>query len=428
MKILIDNGCYHLRNMGDVVMLQVAVSRLRDLWPEAKIDVFTNEPELLSLYCPGTNPISAQSQDFWFRNRNLFGRFSQSSSVFKKIDRAIAYRWPLLAWTIIGLRTSRRQSHVRHVKRFLKAFLASDLIVASGDGGINDIFQFSAESRLELFYMASLNRKSSAMFGQGIGPIENPILRNLGTTILPLVDIICIREKRAGIPLLDSLKIPRNRVVVTGDEAIEIAYNSKPNELGNSLGINLRVAEYSEVNSHHLQTIGEIVRNAASKYNAPLVAVPILLHKVESDLNSIHRLVEGHDGTFVDGEHINSPIDVIKQIGQCRVVVTGSYHGAVLALSQGIPSIGLAKSRYYSDKFLGLSDQFSVGCEVLFMDDKDLGNKLKKAIDKAWKSAEILKTPLLKAAHGQIKSAHSAYQRLYELVELRKTKPTISRL
>ena len=55
-------------------------------------------------------------------------------------------------------------------------------------------------------------------------------------------------------------------------------------------------------------------------------------------------------GTSIEG--------TITTIARCRLVVTGSYHAALFALSMGVPAIGIATSRYYEDKFLGLADQF----------------------------------------------------------------------
>ncbi len=53
--------------MGDVAMLQVAVSRISELWPNALIEVVTEVPELLSLYCPNARPLTARGSEVWFQ-------------------------------------------------------------------------------------------------------------------------------------------------------------------------------------------------------------------------------------------------------------------------------------------------------------------------------------------------------------------------
>ena len=73
MRILVENGCYDLCNMGDVAMLQVAVQRLSNLWPDASIEVVTAEPGLLAQYCPNAHPITARGRNLWLKDRNLPG-------------------------------------------------------------------------------------------------------------------------------------------------------------------------------------------------------------------------------------------------------------------------------------------------------------------------------------------------------------------
>ena len=57
MKIFVENSGYDLENMGDVAMLQVTVSRLQSLWPDAVIVILTNAPEKLAELCPNTFPV-----------------------------------------------------------------------------------------------------------------------------------------------------------------------------------------------------------------------------------------------------------------------------------------------------------------------------------------------------------------------------------
>src|SRR5256885_509811 len=66
MRIIVDNGTYHLTNLGDVAMLQVAVSRLRALFPDADIHVISQAPHLLQKFCPGTHAVSPVGRDRWF--------------------------------------------------------------------------------------------------------------------------------------------------------------------------------------------------------------------------------------------------------------------------------------------------------------------------------------------------------------------------
>jgi colanic acid/amylovoran biosynthesis protein len=104
--------------------------------------------------------------------------------------------------------------------------------------------------------------------------------------------------------------------------------------------------------------------------------------------------------------------EVIRQAGECRVVVTGSYHAGVFALAQGVPVVGIARSEYYRDKFHGLAGQFGPGCTVLHADEAPFAGKLGEAIDRAWNEAETVRPQLLRAAESQVLAARAAYERL----------------
>src|SRR5213080_2293093 len=76
MRIVVEPGSYTCFNMGDVAMMQVCLSRLAELWPGAQIQVVTQSPERLTLFCPNAVPILESGKEYWFRDK-LFGRFGR---------------------------------------------------------------------------------------------------------------------------------------------------------------------------------------------------------------------------------------------------------------------------------------------------------------------------------------------------------------
>jgi colanic acid/amylovoran biosynthesis protein len=115
---------------------------------------------------------------------------------------------------------------------------------------------------------------------------------------------------------------------------------------------------------------------------------------------------------------IETPEDVIRQIGKCRVVVTGSYHAGVFALAQGVPVVGLVQSAYYEQKFAGLQERFPGGCRTLDFRRLVTSGEIEEAICDAWESAEQVRDSLLEAAVRQIELGRSAYQTVRELYPL----------
>ena len=148
-----------------------------------------------------------------------------------------------------------------------------------------------------------------------------------------------------------------------------------------------------------------------------MVALPISHSAHELDDRIIRQALAGYEDIQNGWRRFDTPLEIIKKTGRCRLVVAGTFHTAVFALAQGIPAVGLVKSTHYMNKFSGLVDQFGAGCDVVCLDDERLGEKLADAIDRAWESAEQVRPQLLEAAIQQIELGRLAYQEIYELVE-----------
>ena len=146
-----------------------------------------------------------------------------------------------------------------------------------------------------------------------------------------------------------------------------------------------------------------------------LIPVPIAMHPYSRDDLTIKQLLIGFDEQSDGGETLDSPLKVIKQAALCRVVVTGAYHAAVFALAQGIPVVGLAKSAYFSSKFLGLEDQFGEGCQTILLNEPALPQRLCSAIERAWQNADKLREPLQAAALRQIELSRRSYEQVKDL-------------
>jgi colanic acid/amylovoran biosynthesis protein len=203
-----------------------------------------------------------------------------------------------------------------------------------------------------------------------------------------------------------------------------MAYLSRPDCLGTGIGVNLRSSAYSGVDADFVQYLRPVFHEAARRHQATLVPVPISRVPGEADADTILQLLRGYDERSDGGREIDSPSKVLDQIQQCRIVVTGSYHAAVFALSQGTPVVAVACSAYYVDKFIGLAKQFGSGCLTIRADDADPAGSLLAAIDRAWDSAVETRPGLLAAAAQQIELSKAAYRKVYELVESRSASAT----
>lgn len=440
MRILLDPVIHDVRNTGNNAMLQAAVDRLLRLWPDAFIDVVTMSPYLLKQYCPQVHPIHKDGEDY-----ESDKRYQLVSNALRFVPRVVFMtifelreevwrRWPALTPGQIRrriaslLRAGRKSPEVsssalnegkkedENRPALHESVNRADLVVINGGQLLSDEVKEYTIPLLDRLEAANQCGKATAMVGQGVGPLQDLELRARAEAVLPLVDHIAVRDKQTSPELLNSLGVNPIRVMLTGDDAIEMAYEARATTMGNGIGVSMRVASYTGVENHHLEIIRVALSQAATKYKTRLIALPIAHGAIESDAEVIQQLMTGPSRS-TGWRKFDTPHEIIKRTGQCRLVVTGTYHPAVFALAQGIPVVGLAKSTQYIHKFSGLADQFGCGCEVLLLDDEQLLEKLTFAIDTAWQSAGEVRPPLLEAAVRQIDSGRAAYQHLYELVE-----------
>ncbi len=400
MKVLIDPSSHHLLNVGDVAMLQVCVSRLQERWPTAQIAVVTEAPQLLGSLCPQTLPIPAAGRYGWLRQPEATGDATRPERLARRLPRAAAH-------TTLSLEARRRGRRQPELRAFADAMLAADLFLMSGRGGLTDAFGDESIATLEELRFATTAGVPVALMGQGIGPLDDELARRAGE-VLPALDLICLREGRAAPALLAGLGVAGERVIVTGDDAIELALGATGSRA--ALAVSVRVADYAALSADQLDAVARGVRTAAARAGAALEPLAMSRHPHEQDAATLERLC----GTPAVAP--KDPSAAIGRIGGARVMVAGSYHAAVLALAQGIPAVCLAGSPYYDWKFAGLWGQFGDGCALVSVTEPDVEQRIADAVEQLWHDAPALEAPLRAAALGQVEASRGAYDRLEALL------------
>jgi colanic acid/amylovoran biosynthesis protein len=409
-RVLIEPSDYVLRNAGDMAMLRTAVSRLIQKWPQALIQVLSDEPDALQAFCPEATPLPSAGRRYWLQMVRVPERFP--GIVQRHAAKLVKVLWRRrLGWN--------NRAALASLREFTNVVANADLVIVTGMGGITDAFPEYATNLLETLALAVRCRRYVAMLGQGFGPLHTPKLVAQARAVLPHIDFIGIREDRASLPLLLSLGVALDRVMTTGDDAIEIAYRLRRDSFGEGLGVNLRIADYSGVDRSLLEPLRQVLRDATRAYRVPMVPLPISHVPGEADVETIRYLMDVDDDSFGDGSPLEALDAVIWQVQKCRLVVTGSYHAGVFALANGIPTIGLARSTYYIDKFMGLSAMFGPGCETVLLEKRDFAQHLKDAIARLWNAAESFKPLLLANAARQIELGYEAYNRIGDAVSTR---------
>jgi polysaccharide pyruvyl transferase WcaK-like protein len=424
MKILVENSGYRLQNMGDLAMLQVGVARLKSIFPDSSISVFTLDQNRFGKLFPDTNFLLPHGRDhlsYPLINSLYHSENSRIRELWTRFEDKLRCSYPQFKQSLVTLKLKRFPEKLSEAERYLDVVNESDLIVAMGGGYITDSFMVFTSQKLDTLALSARLGKTTVMLGQGIGPLSEENSFEKANAVLPLMDLIALREKRASLTLLHKMDIAAEKIMVTGDDAIELAFNARQANLGSAIGVNIRIAGYSNVNKGVIDLIRKIIQNFAASKNAQLLPIPIehahSSQKNSSDSSSIREILKGYDDSSDGGASLDTPLKVIEQAGLCRLVVTGSYHAGVFALSQGIPVIGLAKSQYYVDKFEGLADQFLGGCVPILMHEESFTTELESSLSNLWDEAEQRRPQLLKAAQQQVESGYIAYRRVQKLVD-----------
>ena len=413
MRILIDPGTYDFTNLGCVAVLQICLERLRGLFPHATIHVFTADPSGLARHCSHASVLSTRGPRSWYSDTELLGRLQVCLP--KPVSKAVALGTrilrqsrPELLHRALSWKARLHGDGGHAITTYLTVVRQADLIVISGLGGLRG----SEINTLDTLETALALRKPTAMFGLGLSGDHSDEILARARKILPNVDLIAVRERSTAPQLLQRLGVREDRIAVTGDDAIEAAFRLCPNVRGQSLGVNLRVQRTSGVQASFIATLRPVIHGFAKRHRARLQPLPGANDRGIHDCETIRAVVDGYDAESDGGEELDEPRKVILAVGRCRAVFTGAYHIAVFALSQGIPTVCVAHSDYFTDKMLCLAAMFGAGCHFVSLRHADSAQHIEHALDKAWNAPESTRHSLSAAASRQIEAGHAAYRRL----------------
>ncbi len=413
MKILIENSGYALRNMGDLAMLQVGVSKISTLFPSAEIYIYTSSPDRLAEHKIRGIPVDPTINLQWARGRVIpvLGRWFPESwySAILELDHHFKRMVPLASQRLIKTYSGCGLAEPQQKPSVVDLVRQSDLIIATGGGYLTDSFSEFAMQLLVTIELGQYFGKPTAIFGNGLGPLKDIRLAKQAARVFPRLQLLGLREGLRSPALARQLGAPVSITCVTGDDAVGLAHGLTPQSLGNQLGINIRCAEYSGVSEQLGRNLVRACREIAEVIGASTVSIPISFCDAAPDLQP---LVSSSANRYSRESVLETPETIIRRVGQCRLVVTGSYHAGVFALSQGVPVVGVAVSQYYVDKFEGLSKQFGSGCQVHQMGHDIDFCGLRDTVCKLWENAPELRPDLLKRAKAQTMASDDLYERL----------------
>jgi len=411
-RILVDHSGYDLLNLGDIAQLQVCVRRLTQLWPNASIGVIANDSDRLREHCPGASLVDSRVSRSALA-KHLPGRIR---SGLVQVHKMMA---PSAPWHRRSKGHASDTAWPPHVD-LLQAVREADLVIVSGGGNINDTFWWHGSGVLSVVSLAQRLGTPTALFGQGIGPLSNRLLRRQLRSVAREVKVVGVREGVMSPGVLERAGVVGERVTVTGDDALEIATPAAVPTTGTGVGLNIRIAAYTGLDSSVARTVRETVIAAAEVRDAPLIALPVSRYQRSGEIDGQEDLAGtiGTNAANIEVCDIRTGEELAEAVRKCRVIVTSSYHAAVFGLANGATTLCLVANPYYDSKFAGLAELFPGACTVVRLDLSDLRERLGEAFDRAWSLDENVRHGAFASATEQVLRSRRLYEELRDAIGL----------
>ncbi len=352
-------------------MARVAVDRVLRAHPDAQISMYAASQELLVAH--GLAAVRALPDRPW----HLWGRL-----VRKWMRRAppgqvgwqIPFRWPKLYLAVANFRG--KVTEPSDVRRWVDEVRRADILVLCGQGALHDGSDRRFDRLCHLLLLARASAIPVVAVGQGIGPLESPDRQQLAGLTLRGLAGLGLRDGWRSVEVVRSLAVPEETWTLTGDDALALTVAVPVPDRRDSVGVSLRASTAAGVWTQLPELVAQAIEQA--ELGCGLELISMMEAPDVSDASELDRVRP----RGVERRHRAATIDeALAGINGCRVVISGTYHAAVLAQGMGIPIIAFAANDYYRQKMNGLVEQFGgIAGTVLDPTAPDLVERLVAAL------------------------------------------------
>ena len=303
--IAMDDGA--LLDKGEVARLQVCLRQLGDLLPDAVVDVTTPTPWLLRVHAPRAHPVTWSGA----------GDIRRSGSAGTRLRRSIPQVALSLALDIRADRVLRRTSW--RPRRPSTTGTASglgefDFVIALGGAWLTNRDPSSTRRTLDLLAAAADAGLPTAVLAGTVGLLADPQLRRRTENILARVGPIALREPLVGARNLAELGVPSDRMVVTGDAALDLARDEPPIPMGRGIGVCAGLAEVAN-GEEFIGTIRRALHDSAASRGAPIVEMAVNQGD-DDEYRATRRLTLGYPQVVREEWSSRSPAAILRRVSR----------------------------------------------------------------------------------------------------------------
>jgi len=361
-RLILISGGYGNGNAGDEALLLSILDDFREVFPEAKCIVLSDDP---------TYSKARSAETFLYSGGR--GLLEKGKPTYQK-----------LAWVI----------------KLATAIAKSDLVITGG----GTILQDSTHPMFVPFWLvkiawAQLLGIPTVMYGIGVGPLRTRLGIFLSRLIVNRVDVITVRGSRS-MEVLQSAHIKRPPTYITADPAINLtpATPERSSEILTAegyvrcgkllVGFAIRQWYFSHVRklmhppewdlvSHTkyrrmIETFAEVADRLVEQYDADTIFIPMSVVTMRDDRRAAHDVIssmKNRDRAFsLKGDY--GPREVKALFGQLDLMIGMRLHSLILAAPTEIPIIGVAYGEKTLDFMASLGmEEFVVNVDTMTAED-----------------------------------------------------------
>lgn len=283
MKKAVLAGYYGFGNIGDEALLEVLISKIKEINPKTKIIILANNP------------------------KDIFKRLKTPA-----VDRA----------------------NILHI---IKALFGSDKIIFGGGGLFQDITSFkSLLYYLGLIVIAKIMRNKVYLIAQGIGPIKRNVSHKLLSIIFRMVDEFSVRDKKS-FELLSNLY--KKKITITSDPALLLKYRRDVRFDENSKKVIISLRKSPHFTKSKKDIFIQVLKKLMIEENIEPVFLPF--HGQDDKKVSL-EIINMLDGPLKLEEPQTNPLYLLRVMDGTSIVIGMRLHSLIFAAGLGIPFIGIS--------------------------------------------------------------------------------------
>lgn len=282
------------------------------------------------------------------------------------------------------------------LKAIARELRGASLFLSGGGGLMQDVTGVvSVPYYGGLMIIARFLGVPNMVFGQGVGPLSQPMSRMLTRFAFSSAKALTVRDQ-ASYDLLRELGIRQDRLTLTADPVLclEGAPAERIDEIAASIGIEpgvptiaVALRPWHTWYERQFKILTSALTQVAVESDAQVVLLPFQLPGDERITEELRACLEYRP----EGRHAHvaqlatplSPAEMMGLIGRMDLVVGMRLHALIMAAASGVPALGLV----YDPKVAHLCSQWNFPA-VPSLSDLDDARSFEDMLRSAWNARE----------------------------------------